>query len=69
MTGLLIPISLEDETVQVALKELYIHTYYSRFIPEGVAEASQYSFKSPTFYQNLAMSNTSDVTGGKPIAV
>jgi hypothetical protein len=35
-----------------------IHTYHSRLIPEGVAEASQ-----------IAMRNTVDVTGGKPIAV
>jgi hypothetical protein len=37
--------------------------------PEGVAEASQ-SFLRDTFYQNdLAMMNTPDVAGGKPIAV
>jgi hypothetical protein len=30
----------------------------------------RYSSETPTFYQNyLAMSNTVDVTGGKPIAV
>jgi hypothetical protein len=35
-------------------------TYYSHFIAEGVAEASQ-------LYQNyLAMRNTADVTSGKP---
>jgi hypothetical protein len=45
-----------------------IHTYYSRFIPEGVAEA--YSTETPTSFQNyLAMSNTADVTGSKPIAI
>jgi hypothetical protein len=40
----------------------YIHTYHSRFIPEGVAEASQiFHSETLTFYQNyLAMSNTSD---------
>jgi hypothetical protein len=49
---------------QVLLK--HIHTYYSRFIPEGVANYSE----TPTFYQNyLAMINTADVTGGKPIGV
>jgi hypothetical protein len=43
-------------------KIIYIHTYQSRFILEGVAEAS--------FYQNyLAMRNTIAVTGGKSIAV
>jgi hypothetical protein len=45
-----------------------MHTYHTRFIPEGVAEASQILLL--TFYQNyLAMSNTADVTGGKPIAI
>jgi hypothetical protein len=45
-----------------------MHTYHSRFIPEGVAEASQ-TFLQDVYYQNyLAMSNTADVTGGKPIA-
>jgi hypothetical protein len=30
----------------------------------------RYSSETPTFYQNyLAMSNSADVTGGKPIAV
>jgi hypothetical protein len=30
----------------------------------------KYSFKKTTFYQNdLAMTNTADLTGGKPIAV
>jgi hypothetical protein len=30
----------------------------------------RYSSETPTFYQNyLAMSNTADVRGGKPIAV
>jgi hypothetical protein len=47
-----------------------IHTYHSRLIPEEVAEASRYSSETPEFYQNyLAMSNTAEVTGGKPIAV
>jgi hypothetical protein len=35
-----------------------LHTYHSRFIPEGVAGVSQ-----------LAMRNTADVTGGKPISI
>jgi hypothetical protein len=44
----------------------YTVTYHLRFILEAVAEASE----TPTFYQNyLAMSNTADVMGGKPIAV
>jgi hypothetical protein len=48
----------------------YIHTYHSRFISEGAAEASQIFLRDATFYKiYLAMSNTADVTGGKPIAV
>jgi hypothetical protein len=45
------------------------HTYHSRLIPKGVAEESQI-LETPTSYQNdLSMRDTSDVTGGKPIAV
>jgi hypothetical protein len=53
------------------LQHTYINTYHSRFIPEGVAETSQIFLQmAPTLYQNdLAMRNTADVTGGKPIAV
>jgi hypothetical protein len=48
----------------------YIHIYYSRFIPEGVAEHLRYSSETPTFNHNdLAMRNNTDVSGGKPIAV
>jgi hypothetical protein len=48
----------------------YVYTYHSRFIPEGVAEASQIFFGDTHVYHNyLAMSNTADMTGGKPIAV
>jgi hypothetical protein len=44
---------------------------YFNFIPGGVAEASLIFPETPTFYQNYLaiMSNTADVTGGKPIAV
>jgi hypothetical protein len=51
--------------------ERIIHTYHSRFIREGVAETSQIFLRdTPRFNLNyLAMSNTADVTGGKPIAV
>jgi hypothetical protein len=42
--------------------------YHSRFISEGVAEASQ-KFSKTLHLNYLAMSNTADVTGGKPIAV
>jgi hypothetical protein len=47
----------------------YIHTYHSRFIPEGVAEASQIFLRDAHVLTKLALSNTVDVTGGKPIAV
>jgi hypothetical protein len=47
---------------------IYIHTYRSRFIPERVAEASQI-FLRDALQNYLAMRNTADVTGGKPIAV
>jgi hypothetical protein len=52
----------------VRLKNIYMHTYHSRFIPERVAEVSEES-ETPMFYQDqLAMKNTADVTGGKPNA-
>jgi hypothetical protein len=58
LTKLYDKVSVTDTTLII-----YIHTYHSRFIPEGVAE-------TPTFYQNyLATRNTADVKGGKPIAV
>jgi hypothetical protein len=45
----------------------YIHTYQSRLVPEGVAEASQIFLRDHTFYQNdMAMRNIKDVIGGKP---
>jgi hypothetical protein len=49
----------------------YIHTYHSRFISEGVAEASQIFLRDAHFSPKLipTKSNTADVTGGKPIAV
>jgi hypothetical protein len=48
--------------------DTYIHTYHSCFIPEEVADL-KYSSETPTFYQSLPrLSNTADVTGGKPIA-
>jgi hypothetical protein len=56
------------KTIQNCYKDFYyIHTYHSRFIPEGVAEVSQIFLQDDQNY--LAMSNTADVTGGKPIAV
>jgi hypothetical protein len=54
----------------IKLKTTYIHTYHSRFIPEGVAEASQIFLRDAHVLPNyLAMSNTADVTDSKPIAV
>jgi hypothetical protein len=47
---------------------LCIHTYHSRFIPEGVPEISQI-FLRDSLQNDSAMRNTTDVTGGKPIAV
>jgi hypothetical protein len=43
-----------------------LHTYNSRFIPEGVVETYQIFLRVATFYQ---MKNTADFTGGKPIAI
>jgi hypothetical protein len=46
---------------------MYLHAYHSRFIPKGVTETSQL-FLQETFYEtDLAIENTADVTGGKPI--
>jgi hypothetical protein len=51
--------------IPTCLINSFVHTYHSRFIPEGVAESFHISF-----YQNyLAIRNTADVTGGKPIAI
>jgi hypothetical protein len=49
--------------------DIHIHTYHSRFIPEGVAEVSQIFLRDTHILPKLAMRNTADVTGGKPIAV
>jgi hypothetical protein len=43
-------------------------SYHSRFIPEGVAETSQIHRDAHILPEDLAMRNTADVTGGKPIA-
>jgi hypothetical protein len=48
----------------------YIHIYHSRFLPEGVAEASQIFLRDAhVLPKYLAICNTADITGGKPIAV
>jgi hypothetical protein len=50
-----------------AAAAIVLHTYRSRFIPEGLAEASQIFLRDAHVYQNyLAMSKTADVTGDKP---
>jgi hypothetical protein len=47
----------------------YIHTTHALSL-KGQQGRLKYSSETPTFYQNyLAMRNTADVTGGKPIAV
>jgi hypothetical protein len=43
---------------------LYIHTYHSRVIPEGVAEVSQTFLRDTHVLRKLV-----SVTDGKPIAV
>jgi hypothetical protein len=64
---------LNDPLNRLFINIYTLHTYHSRFIPEGVREASQISDippKRPRFTKIiLAMSNTADVTHGKPIAV
>jgi hypothetical protein len=47
----------------------YIHTTHA-LSPKGQQRYLKYSSETPTFYQHwIAMRNTADVTGGKPIAV
>jgi hypothetical protein len=61
-----------SRTVRVKNHSINIHTYRSRFIPEGIAEASQIFIQDAiaiSFYHNyLAMSNITYMTGSKPIA-
>jgi hypothetical protein len=48
------------------------NTYHTTHVlsPTVKQRYLRYSFETPTFYQNyLAMSNTADVTVGKPLAV
>jgi hypothetical protein len=46
-----------------------MHAYHSRFIPEEVAKASQILLRDTHVLQKIAVKNTADVTGGKPIGV
>jgi hypothetical protein len=53
-----------------SLKFDTIHTYRSRLILEGVAQASKIFLRDAHVLPNyFAMRTTADVTGGKPIAV
>jgi hypothetical protein len=48
----------------------HIHTYLSRLFSEGVTEASQVFLRDAHVFQNeLVLSNSADMTGGKTIAV
>jgi hypothetical protein len=49
-----------DVLIVVGVESL--HTYHSRFIPEGVAEASQILRRDAHVLPKLAMRNTADVT-------
>jgi hypothetical protein len=51
---------------------IYLHTYHSRFIPEGVAEVSQIFLRDTHVLPKLVSYKEhyyTDVTGGKTIAV
>jgi hypothetical protein len=48
--------------VPAIIHSCIIHTYHSRFVPEGVAEISQI-IPRDTFYQNGLAMNTAEVTG------
>jgi hypothetical protein len=57
-------------TINPKRKHIFcIHTYHTRFIPEGVAETSQVLLQDTHILNNLAMRNTADLTGGKPIGI
>jgi hypothetical protein len=50
---------------------IYIHTYLSRFIPEGVVKASHKFVpqSTPIFQQSyFGITNTLDLSGGKPVS-
>jgi hypothetical protein len=50
-------------------KSKYIHTYHSRFIPEGVADVSQIFLRDTHDLPKIVSYEEQDVTGGMPIAV
>jgi hypothetical protein len=45
------------------------YTYHSRLVPKGVAVVPQIFLRDTHVLPKLAMSNSADVTGGKPVAV
>jgi hypothetical protein len=57
----------ETEIALYFQKYVFIHTYHSRFIPEGVAEVSEIFLRDTHNLPKLV--SYEDVTGGKPIAV
>jgi hypothetical protein len=61
--------NINNTCSQVIAVYTYINTYHSRFIPEGVAELSQIFLRDTYVLSKLAIKNTADVTGGKPISV
>jgi hypothetical protein len=51
-----------DEPLHLLTSHGCLHSYYSRFIPEGVAEASHIFLRDTHVLRNyLAMSNTTDL--------
>jgi hypothetical protein len=50
--------------------QIHIHTYHSRFIPEGVAEVSQIFIRDTHVLPKLvSYEETADLIGGRPIAI
>jgi hypothetical protein len=50
--------------------KVYIHKYHSRFVPEGLAKASQLFLQDTSIkLKLLSYEKYCKVTGGKPIAV
>jgi hypothetical protein len=64
-----VSISTNSWTTDLQLVNVYIHKYHSRFIPQGIAEASQMFLRDVYILLKLLLRNTADVTSGKLIAV
>jgi hypothetical protein len=61
---------LLSQSIMIIVTTLkYIHTYHSRLILGGVAEASQIFLRDSHVYQNYLTMGTADETGGKPVTV